>query len=422
MNFIVATNNYRASGGGNFPGLDGTKTIYASPDANRDVLISTSRSGSVTRRQRQRAQLALHEAGHRGQGGVQLRVGRCAGHGRGVAISRCKADDGSGKNLSKYKIDLNHGAAAIVRSQRCKPLFPAPAPPSPPTRPAPPCRPRGTARRLPRMHPLFAAASLAVAIAAAGVAGAALWRHKSDARQIEIAQWQRLAASTGDAPRCASLPWAAAGEMAARAALGETLMSQPTPPRVRKASAGCAWQPKPATFARTRAWQAAMLGGLASGQADFALAWQQLRRLRRRAMSAPPTIWACCIAAAGRDANPAERRAGCRRLPKAGWRRRCSCWPMPTAQATACRATTRARWWCQAAAEREHPAATQALAMAYRDGELGLRPTPRTIASTWPRPRTRSSIRRSILAFGQADSARAGKAAVCFMPSPRRRP
>lgn len=37
--FIVATNNYRASGGGNFPGLDGTKTILASPDASRDVLI-----------------------------------------------------------------------------------------------------------------------------------------------------------------------------------------------------------------------------------------------------------------------------------------------------------------------------------------------------------------------------------------------
>ncbi len=38
--FIVATNNYRASGGGNFPGIDGTKTIIQSPDANRDVLIS----------------------------------------------------------------------------------------------------------------------------------------------------------------------------------------------------------------------------------------------------------------------------------------------------------------------------------------------------------------------------------------------
>ncbi|MCG2584591.1 bifunctional 2',3'-cyclic-nucleotide 2'-phosphodiesterase/3'-nucleotidase [Massilia sp. TS11] len=40
MEFIVATNSYRASGGGNFPGLDGSKTIFASPDASRDVLIA----------------------------------------------------------------------------------------------------------------------------------------------------------------------------------------------------------------------------------------------------------------------------------------------------------------------------------------------------------------------------------------------
>ncbi|PRC92494.1 5'-nucleotidase/2'3'-cyclic phosphodiesterase and related esterase [Solimicrobium silvestre] len=38
--FIVATNNYRASGGGNFPGLDGSKTIYSSEDANRAVLAA----------------------------------------------------------------------------------------------------------------------------------------------------------------------------------------------------------------------------------------------------------------------------------------------------------------------------------------------------------------------------------------------
>jgi 2',3'-cyclic-nucleotide 2'-phosphodiesterase/3'-nucleotidase len=36
--FIVATNDYRAGGGGNFPGIDGSKTIIKSPDANQTVV------------------------------------------------------------------------------------------------------------------------------------------------------------------------------------------------------------------------------------------------------------------------------------------------------------------------------------------------------------------------------------------------
>jgi 2',3'-cyclic-nucleotide 2'-phosphodiesterase/3'-nucleotidase len=36
--FVVATNNYRASGGGNFPGLDGNNIVLAAPDGAREIL------------------------------------------------------------------------------------------------------------------------------------------------------------------------------------------------------------------------------------------------------------------------------------------------------------------------------------------------------------------------------------------------
>jgi 2',3'-cyclic-nucleotide 2'-phosphodiesterase / 3'-nucleotidase len=37
--FLVVTNNYRASGGGNFPGLDGSQVVLDAPDENREALV-----------------------------------------------------------------------------------------------------------------------------------------------------------------------------------------------------------------------------------------------------------------------------------------------------------------------------------------------------------------------------------------------
>ena len=37
--FLVVTNNYRASGGGGFPGCDGSTIVLEAPDANREALV-----------------------------------------------------------------------------------------------------------------------------------------------------------------------------------------------------------------------------------------------------------------------------------------------------------------------------------------------------------------------------------------------
>jgi len=38
MEFVVATNNYRASGGGNFPGLDGSLIVFETAETNQEII------------------------------------------------------------------------------------------------------------------------------------------------------------------------------------------------------------------------------------------------------------------------------------------------------------------------------------------------------------------------------------------------
>jgi 2',3'-cyclic-nucleotide 2'-phosphodiesterase/3'-nucleotidase len=45
--FIVVTNNYRASGGGGFPGLDGRNIVVDAPDENREALVQYMRASET---------------------------------------------------------------------------------------------------------------------------------------------------------------------------------------------------------------------------------------------------------------------------------------------------------------------------------------------------------------------------------------
>ncbi|WP_410209322.1 bifunctional 2',3'-cyclic-nucleotide 2'-phosphodiesterase/3'-nucleotidase [Aquirhabdus sp.] len=109
--FIIATNNYRASGGGNFPGIDGSKTIYASPDANRDVLIAYIKNIKAITRAKNGSDRSWSFTKVTTAGPVtfssapnKLPLAQAAGLNN---ISVVASDDGSGKGLAVYGIDLS---------------------------------------------------------------------------------------------------------------------------------------------------------------------------------------------------------------------------------------------------------------------------------------------------------------------------
>ncbi|MEN7526938.1 MULTISPECIES: tetratricopeptide repeat protein [unclassified Cupriavidus] len=235
---------------------------------------------------------------------------------------------------------------------------------------------RSAPRRGIRIHPMFVAATLAVAVATTGVAGAAVWRHQSETRQTEIAQWQRLATSVADARALDRLQQAAsAGETSAQAALGEVLMVRT---EVATRADGERWLRAAAEKGNVRAQfllgKAAMLGGLASGRTDAPLAWQWLDAAARTGdVGAAYYLGLLYRGGYGREVDSARAARWFQVAADAG---------VPQAMFLLANAyregngvirdEARAVSWYEAAGERAHPASLQALAMAYRNGELGL--------------------------------------------------
>ncbi|WP_426077518.1 bifunctional 2',3'-cyclic-nucleotide 2'-phosphodiesterase/3'-nucleotidase [Janthinobacterium sp. PSPC3-1] len=109
--FLIATNNYRASGGGNFPGLDGSKTVLASPDNNRELLIAYITQEKQLTRAKNGAARSWRFAKATTRGPVVfhtapkvLELAQAAGIDN---VTLLKADDGAGKGFALYQLDLS---------------------------------------------------------------------------------------------------------------------------------------------------------------------------------------------------------------------------------------------------------------------------------------------------------------------------
>ncbi|WP_312462170.1 bifunctional 2',3'-cyclic-nucleotide 2'-phosphodiesterase/3'-nucleotidase [Comamonas sp.] len=111
QDFVIATNNYRATSGKSFlPELDGRATIYASPDANRDVVIAYIKNHPQVTRSANGAAHSWRFAKTPTAGKVlftsaanALPVAQAAGL---AHVSLDKADDGTGTQRAVYRIDL----------------------------------------------------------------------------------------------------------------------------------------------------------------------------------------------------------------------------------------------------------------------------------------------------------------------------
>ncbi|WP_395680952.1 bifunctional 2',3'-cyclic-nucleotide 2'-phosphodiesterase/3'-nucleotidase [Dokdonella sp.] len=106
--FIVVTNNYRASGGGHFPGLDGSNLVISAPDANRDVVIAWIKARRHLTRARDGSERNWHFVPVRTAGPVVVtsETGRLAlAKANGINGVSLVKDNGDGS--STYAIDLS---------------------------------------------------------------------------------------------------------------------------------------------------------------------------------------------------------------------------------------------------------------------------------------------------------------------------
>jgi 2',3'-cyclic-nucleotide 2'-phosphodiesterase/3'-nucleotidase len=109
--FLVATNNYRASGGGGFPGLGPDKTLVSAPDTNRDVLIGYVKATRQLTRAANGSQRSWRFAKVAANGPVvfhappgKLELARAAGLDN---VSQLAESDGQGKGFALYAVDLS---------------------------------------------------------------------------------------------------------------------------------------------------------------------------------------------------------------------------------------------------------------------------------------------------------------------------
>lgn len=107
--FIVATNNYRAGGGGNFPGIDGSKTIIKSPDANQAVVSNyLKKQGKVTSATNGTGQSwSFVKVATAGPVILRSAPGKLA-VAQGLGLARVKSEGAlNADGFSKYAIDLS---------------------------------------------------------------------------------------------------------------------------------------------------------------------------------------------------------------------------------------------------------------------------------------------------------------------------